>query len=106
MIIAGKWASGKELLADLHGVAFDVDVPLSSLKVDDNELVILIKHEMLRLNISVGKSTVMNKFKNFENIDKNILVWKTQDIRFVFFHDDDVHVIGFEVIKSINTWPF
>lgn len=106
MVIAGKWASGKELLADLHGMAFDVDIPLSSFKVNDYKLVVLIKHEMLGLNISVEKSTVMNKFKNFEDINKNILIWKTQNIRFIFFHDDDVHVIGLEVVKSVNTGPF
>lgn len=105
MIIAGEWASCINCITHLNGMAFDVNVSLSSFEINHNKLTFLIKHEMFRLNIPIQIPAVVDKLHDFYDVDQYILVGEPHDATFILLHYQDIHLICPIVEDPINAGP-
>ena len=56
-------------------MTLDINVSPSSLKINYDQLSLLVQHKMLRLNVAVEIATVMDKLEDLEYVDEDGLRW-------------------------------
>ena len=94
-----------EIVRNLHLMPLNINVPLCSFKVDRHKLPFLVKHKVLRLNITIKVPAFVYELNYFYHVYQNWFCRQPHNICLIPLHNYEIIVLTFVIVYTINARP-